>query len=81
MGKNTRVAVLMIIMFAFVQILEIEAIKLPCVISCALECLPATQYPLCFKNCVLKYCEMSISASNCATSCGVNKTITVDIGI
>jgi len=43
MGKNTmksnRVAVLIMIMLGFVQILEIDAVNLPCRALCDRECL------------------------------------------
>ncbi|KAK7341880.1 hypothetical protein VNO80_24821 [Phaseolus coccineus] len=83
MGKNrmksNRVAVLMMILLGFVQILQIEALTLPCPVLCAIQCLPSQQpYPLCLANCISK-CQMSTSASNCARSCGVNKSITIHI--
>jgi len=79
--KSTRVVILIIIMLAFVQILETKGNKLDCVIACAIECLPPNHYYFCFKDCVSKKCQKSTGVSNCARSCGVNKTITVDIGI
>jgi len=79
--KTNRVAVLIMIMLGFVQILEIEATKLPCPLVCAIQCLTAEQpYPVCFLNGIAK-CQLSTSDSNCAITCGVNKTITVNIGI
>jgi len=88
MGKNTmkssRVAVLMVILLGFVEILEIEGVQivLPCPIICAIECAHSAPfpYPLCFNDCIT-LCHMSTSASNCARSCGLNKSITIDIGI
>jgi len=83
MGKNTikstRVAVLMIIMLTFVQMLEADKL---CQESCSLQCLgDLNKYFPCFKDCVSKNCQKSTGLSNCAQSCGVNKTITVHIGI
>ncbi|KAK7341879.1 hypothetical protein VNO80_24820 [Phaseolus coccineus] len=76
--KSSRVAVLMMIMLGFVQILETEAISFPCLVLCAIECIPKRPYGSCFITCISK-CPSSTSASNCARSCGVNKTITIDI--
>ncbi|KAK7341878.1 hypothetical protein VNO80_24819 [Phaseolus coccineus] len=76
--KSNRVAILMMIMLGFVQILEIEA-KLPCPILCSLSCLVSEKpYALCFIECLVT-CEIPLGASNCARSCGVNKSITIDI--
>ncbi|ESW04293.1 hypothetical protein PHAVU_011G083100 [Phaseolus vulgaris] len=82
MGKNTmktnRVAVLMMMMLGFVQILETEAIGFPCLVLCAIECIPKQPYASCFISCISK-CPSSNSASNCARTCGVNKSITINI--
>jgi len=83
MGKNimksVRVAVLMIIMMSFVQILEAD--QLSCIKLCAVDCLPdQVHYYQCFIACT-KRCPPHTGASNCIKSCGVNKTITVDMGI
>jgi len=78
--KANRVAILIMVMLGFVQILKSEA-KLRCPVSCAFACLVSNKnYVLCFAECVVK-CEIPFSASNCVRSCGANKTITVDIGI
>ena len=74
MGKNimksNRVAVLIMIMLGFVQILEIEAVNLPCRALCDRECLASKQpYIQCYVNCIEKKRQMSITESNCATSC------------
>jgi len=77
--KANGVAILMMIMFGFVPILKVEAF--PCPILCSLKCILVFEpYILCFLGCMIK-CELPIADSNCARSCGANKTITVDIGI
>ncbi|QCD88149.1 hypothetical protein DEO72_LG3g2691 [Vigna unguiculata] len=72
--KSNRVAVLMLIMLGFVQILKIGAI--PCPAKCAIQCLnsPLT-YPYCYVTC-LALCG---SLPKCAKSCGINKSITIYI--
>lgn len=84
MGKKTmkshRVAILMMIILGFVQILESEA-NIPCPISCGFQCLISSQpYGLCWVPCVIK-CAITPAAFDCVKGCGVNKTITIDIGI
>jgi len=84
MGKNimktNRVVILMMIMLGFVQILKTEA-KFSCPMLCSLQRLISDKpYALCFVECVAK-CEIPPNASKCVSSCGVSKTITVDIGI
>jgi len=80
--KSTRVAILMIIMMSFVQILE--ANQLECVKYCSVACIPdQVHYLSCFTGCC-KLCpppSTTVASNNCAQSCGVNKTITVHIGI
>lgn len=73
--KTQRVAILIMIMLGFVQILEIRAI--PCPAKCVIQCLnsPLT-YPYCYVTC-LALCVSVLACANCAK----NKTITIDIGI
>jgi len=84
MGKNimksNRVAILMVIMLVFVQIFQNEA-KFPCPIICGLECLLSPEpYGLCWIKCVVK-CAIPTDSLDCVKSCGVNKSITIEIGI
>jgi len=80
--ETNRVAVLIMIMLGFVQILEIEAIRVPtCQERCATICYcSGQQYAPCYASCIAK-CHLSTSDYDCARSCGVNKSITIDFGI
>ncbi|BAT90532.1 hypothetical protein VIGAN_06179200 [Vigna angularis var. angularis] len=79
MMKSKRVAILMVIMLGFVQILSIEA-ELPCAAQCALECLGSEDpYSICLATCLESCDKVSTTHYNCITKCGVNKTITVTI--
>ncbi|ESW04291.1 hypothetical protein PHAVU_011G082900 [Phaseolus vulgaris] len=81
MMKTKRVAILMMIMLGFVQILNIEA-KLPCPAECALACFASElPYPECFAKCIAKCNNGSTIAFNCISNCGVNKSVTINIGI
>ncbi|WVZ03608.1 hypothetical protein V8G54_024414 [Vigna mungo] len=79
--KSNIVAVLMMIMLGFVQVLEIGARRtLPCPVKCAIACLPSLEdYPICYGVCLIKCNKVPISAYNCIAKCGVNKTITVTV--
>ncbi|WVZ03605.1 hypothetical protein V8G54_024411 [Vigna mungo] len=80
MIKSDRVAILMMIMLGFVQILSIEA-KLPCAVQCGIQCFGSEYlYPVCLKNCIDNCNKGTTTAYNCITKCGVNKTVTVTIG-
>ncbi|BAT90535.1 hypothetical protein VIGAN_06179500 [Vigna angularis var. angularis] len=77
--KSDIVAILMMFMLGFVQILSIEA-KLPCAAQCALDCLGSEHpYPVCLAKCLEKCDKVSTTHYNCITKCGVSKTLTVTI--
>ncbi|XP_022631322.1 uncharacterized protein LOC111240539 [Vigna radiata var. radiata] len=79
MIKRERVAILMMIMLGFVEILSIEA-KLPCAVQCGIQCFGSEYfYPDCLKTCLQQCKKVPASAYNCITKCGVNKTVTVTI--
>ncbi|KAG2397551.1 uncharacterized protein HKW66_Vig0142130 [Vigna angularis] len=76
--KTHIVAISMMIMLGFVQILQTEAL-IPCTITCGLKCLISSlPYGLCWVPCVIK-CEIIPGALDCVKGCGVNKTVTIDI--
>jgi len=80
--KTNIVAIMLVIMLGLVQILNIEAkFKLSCAEKCGLECLGSEVYAVCFAECMVKCNTGSTSAKKCIMNCGVNKSITVNIGI
>lgn len=78
--KTNRIAALIMIVLCFTQMVKTEP-TLPCPALCALKCLRATFKAICFLTCCSKCPAMSPSTYNCVSKCGVNKFITVNIGI
>nr|KYP68551.1 hypothetical protein KK1_022182 [Cajanus cajan] len=54
--------------------------KLTCPAQCGVDCLLSILgYPVCFAICVAKCPKTSIDVDNCIATCGINKSIIINI--
>ncbi|WVZ03607.1 hypothetical protein V8G54_024413 [Vigna mungo] len=77
--KSNRAAIVVMIMLGFVEILSVVAAN-TCPIQCSLLCGSGPTFWKCYDKCIAKCNKVPVSAYNCITKCGVNKTVTVTVG-